>query len=352
VIHIVGRRDAAKRLGGDALQIDETAQVLRDAGHLARVHTTSDFTPDPGDVVHLHNIQRVHDWEDLPERARAAGADIVITPLYHPTDDYHRRGRRGLDAGIARLLPDADVFAGLRWGRSGLKERAAEVLALAKRLLLVHEGEGGLLDRDFGATGTPTSVVPVAIPAVPPSPDVSANLDLPTEPFIACVGRIEPLKNSAAVLDVARQINAPVVFAGPFAGPRHAGYVARFRAAVATSKMATHLGEVSREEVLQLLRRAHVHVLASWTEVVGRATLEAAASGAATVFTDVGFAPTYLAGTSALAVSPGDPDALRLALETALGVPRPGPTGVLAQRVRDRYTWNVVGPALVAGVTG
>ncbi len=320
--------------------------MLREAGMPASVEASPDFTPEAGDVVFLHNIQRVLDWEDLPERTHAAGAAIALAPLYHPVEDYHRRGRRGLDAGIGRLVPDADVFAGLRWGRlSGLRARATEVLALADRHVFVHPGEAHLLARDFGALDRPASVVPVAIPGAtaegPPEPDL-----------VACVGRIEPLKNPVAVLEATRGLGARVVFVGPTGGARHAGYVARFLLSVAASEHAEHVGALPRAEVLELLARARVHVLASWTEVVGRVTLEGALCGAATVATDVGFAPEYLAGTSAAFVPVGDTGALREAVKAALAADRPGVHGPLAARVRGRYTWDVVGPALVTALRG
>ncbi len=320
--------------------------MLRAAGREAVVQSSPDFVVGAGDVVHLHNIQRVLDWGHLPERARAAGAAVVVSPLYHPVDDYHRRGRRGLDAGLARLVPDADVFAGLRWGRtSGLRERAVEVLEAADRLLFVHPAERDLVAEAFGVRDRASSIVPVAIPPVEPGPGPAGG-----EPIVACVGRIEPLKNPLAVLEAARGLGARVVFAGPPAGARHAGYVARLRASVAAAKHAEYRGELRRSDVLDLLRRAHVHVLASWTEVVGRVSLEAAACGAAVVATEVGCAPRYLADTSARFVPAGVPSALREAVAAALAAPRPGPDDDAAARVRSRYTWDVVGPALVAAL--
>ena len=347
-IHLIGRRDASRRLGGDALQIDETADVYRAAGHRATVvHQPHDLAPAAGDVVHLHNIQRVLDWGDLPERASAAGARVLLTPLSPPTDEYHRRGRRGLDAGIAKLVPDPDLFAGLRWGtRGGLRERAAAVLGAVDRILLVHEGEAPLLRRDLGDFGTPTSVVPVAIP----EPGDVEPADAPFEaPFVVCAGRIEPLKNPLGVLEAATRARAPIAFVGPTAGARHAGYVARFRAAVlaAGRTRARFLGELPRTDLLALLRRARAHVLGSWTEVVGRVTLEAAALGAAAVLTDVGFAPRYLEGTGARVVPTGDVDAMTGAIEASMAAPRPGLDGALSRRVRTRYTWPAVGPRVL-----
>jgi glycosyltransferase involved in cell wall biosynthesis len=347
-VFLAGRRGARRRLGGDALQIQESADVYRAGGRAVEVIAEPRKARiAAGDVLHLHNIQRVLDWDDLPERARAAGARVFVTPLYHPVGDYHRRGRRGIDAGLAKLVTDHDVFAGLRWGTTrGLRERAHRLLEMADRVFLVHEGERDLLQQDIGEFATPSTVVPVAIPDEAPA---AAQGELFSGPFVACVGRIEPLKAPLEVLDAAARANAPIAFVGPPAGARHAGYVARFRAAAlaAGRSRVRFLGELPRRDVLALLRRAHAHVLGSWTEVVGRSTLEAAAQGAAVIATDVGFAPRYLEGTPARFVPAGDVDALTEAIRLAMAEPRPGTDGALAERVRRRFTWNAVGPTLL-----
>ena len=78
------------------------------------------------------------------------------------------------------------------------------------------------------------------------------------------------------------------------------------------------------------MKQARVHVLASWTEVVGRVSLEAALAGAAVVASDTGHAARYLGRES---------EGVFLAwLRGAT------PTSELANRVRERFTWDVVAP--------
>ncbi len=100
-----------------------------------------------------------------------------------------------------------------------------------------------------------------------------------------------------------------------------------------------------------VLGRARVHVLASWAEVLGRASLEAALAGACVVHTTAGHGVKYFEGLGPpdgfFPVEPGDGDGLRRALADAWRRGRPGVDGALARRVRERYTWDVVSPALL-----
>ncbi len=348
---LIGRRSIARRGGGDAMQLHEMGELLRAGGwRVKQGFAAGAVMPQAGDLVLLSSVQRCHDWGTLPERTVAAGASLVVVPLYHPLDLYHRRGRHGLDALLARALPSADRFAALRWGKLDLRSRARKVLALADRILLVHEDEELWLSQDFGFRGgVQTRVVPVAVHAhLPAGP-------LPTCPFgerdfVFCAGRIEPLKNSLSVLRAASNLGLPVAFAGALPGARHALYGARMRRELRGhgDQRARWLGELPYEQLRGLMAQARVHVLASWTEVVGRVSLEAALAGAAVVASDTGHAARYL-GRDSEGVFLFDPERvgdLERALDEAW---RRGaaPGGELVFRVRERFTWEVVAPAFL-----
>ena len=324
------------------MQLRESAEVARRAG--LDVCVTTDpraVHPETGDVVHLVGVQRCHDWRDLPERARAAGARLLVTPLYHPLGLYHRRGRWGLARLGARLIEDPDRLAGLRWGRRGVRDRAVEVLSLADQLLLCHEDEAFVLADELEIELSPDrlAVVPVAIDQELPE---AAG---PDEDFVLCAGRIEPLKNPALVRSAVRALGYPLRFVGEGPGLRHAGYAWRLR------RSRDHLGPRSYPELRALMTRARVHVLGSWTEVVGRVTLEAALAGAAVVLPDVGFCPDYLRGCEgAFVYAPGQPAELTEALEAAWERGR-RTDSALVERVRERFTWNAVGPLLLEAWT-
>ena len=337
---LVGRRNAVRRPGGDTLQIVESAAVLREAGWQVVVENDPALVrPRPGDTVVLHNIQRCPDWGSLPERVGASGARLVLVPLYHPLERYHQQGRYGLDGLAARWVRDPMRFASLRWGSDDLVAQAAGILRACDLILLAHPREAEALYDAFGVRPDVSVVVPPGVPAALPGADVA----LPFDEFVFCAGRIEPLKNPLGVLDAAHALGLPVLFAGALPGLRHAGYARRFLSRLDPANSA-HLGRLSSPEVRSVMRRARVCVLASWTEVMGRVSVEAALEGSAVVASDVGFLPDLLAGPGLTFFPSGDAGGLRAALGTAWHDGRPD--GALAKAARA-LTWPVVGPALI-----
>ncbi|MCO4770300.1 MAG: glycosyltransferase family 4 protein, partial [Deltaproteobacteria bacterium] len=292
------------------------------------------------------NAQRAGDWADLPEHAQKIGARLVVTPLLHPTDEYHRAGRRGLDAVAARLVTDPKRFASLRAGRWDIARRARDVLSNAEVVLLAHQNEAALVRTWCGADALRTAVVPPAVPrieATPTKPPLQGD-------FVLSVGRIEPLKNPLAVLAAARRLRLPVVFVGSMVRGRHMLHGRRFRQNV-KRQGARWLGPLPADKVRGLMRRARVHVLASWTEVLGRVTVEAALEGCATVSSRVGHAPALLGETEgAFWTAPGDERALTQALAAAWAHGR-RPDGPLATRATE-LLWDAVAPALLAAYPG
>lgn len=338
---LVGRRNAVRRPGGDSLQILESAEVLRGGGWSVVVENDPALVrPTRSDTVVLHNIQRCPDWGDLPERARSAGARLVLVPLFHPLDRYHQEGRQGLDGLAARWVRDPLRFASLRWGSGDLVERAANVLTASDLVLLSHAREADALESSFGVRPAAVSVVPPGVPAELPRVDVA----LPVDEFVFCAGRIEPLKNPLGVLDAAQELGLPVLFAGALPGLRHAGYARRFLARLEPGR-SVHLGRLSSPEVRAVMRRARVCALASWTEVMGRVSVEAALEGAAVVASDVGFLPDLLTGSGLTFFVPGDRAGLRAAMKTAWDGGRPEDGGLAA--AARALTWPVIGPALL-----
>jgi glycosyltransferase involved in cell wall biosynthesis len=181
--------------------------------------------------------------------------------------------------------------------------------------------------------------VPVAIPAEARG---AASHPAQQGDHVLCAGRLEPLKNSDLVGRVCAGLGLPLVFAGPGSGLRHLGYARR------SLHGASWLGELSYLRLRDAMSVARVHVLASWTEVVGRVSLEAALGGAAVVLSDVGFGPDYLGrGTEGVFLfEPGDEAGLAAAMQAAWARGRK-PDSELVDRVAQRYTWDVVGPRLL-----
>jgi len=308
-------------LAGDAVQARATAAALRKLG--VEADLAEEDLPDPGDydLVHLFNLIPIESTYTAYRAVRAAGKPFVLSPVFwDPTEYLTKTGLSSLFAWWERTMP-------LR----------REVLRAAALILPNGQGEVECLERFFGAL-PPHRVVPNGVDPTlffPPGRE-----DRRDGPHVLCVGRITPRKNQLALLNALRGTGVPVAFVGPvndFAYYRVCRTAAwpgvSFRPAVFGRRLA------------DLYRAAAVHVLPSWYETPGLASLEAAACGCRVVTTDRGTVREYF-GEGALYCPPDDPEAIRAAVLAALAAP---PPAGLAEMVRARYTWEEAARATKKG---
>jgi glycogen synthase len=131
----------------------------------------------------------------------------------------------------------------------------------------------------------------------------------PKQRFVLAAGRFwDEAKNLATLDAAARGLDAPVLLAGDTGGcsPRH----------------ARALGPLAPAALASLRARAAVFAAPARYEPFGLAILEAARAGCALVLGDIPSLRELWDGAARF-VDPGDPDALRAALEEALEAPRP-----------------------------
>jgi glycosyltransferase involved in cell wall biosynthesis len=148
------------------------------------------------------------------------------------------------------------------------------------------------------------------------------------EPFVLYAGRLSPEKGIRELVEATRHL--PLVVAGD--GP--------LRALVPET-----LGFLPHSELERLYNRAAVVVLPSLHEGIPVCLLEAMAHGRAVVATNVGGMPELIQdGYTGILVEPGDPGALRLAIERLLADSELRHNLGLAARARVRQicSWDKV----------
>jgi glycosyltransferase involved in cell wall biosynthesis len=104
------------------------------------------------------------------------------------------------------------------------------------------------------------------------------------------------------------------------------------------------MSAMPQAELVEVYRRAAVHVLPSLFETTGLVSLEAAAAGCAVVTTDRGYAREYF-GELAYYCDPRRRDSIRSAVADALSG---GPSPELRARVLSCYTWRHAAVATAA----
>lgn len=344
VLHVL-RTDHATHLGGDLLQLMATVDGLGAEG-VDAIAATIDEAPSRVDVVHLYNLQRpaalVSDLRVA--RRRWPNASVVVSPVWWP---WRFRGMVGTGERavgvravkqaakqtawwpfVRRLLASADLV---------LPNSDAEILALKQTYRLrTHPND----DRRW-------AVIPNGIhldrwPVARASPEVRAEtlsgvgIDPAAAPIVACVARIEPVKNQLALLrSFERLPRAALLLIGPSGDDAYTSSVKAMAASSGLRGRVAFLGRREHGEVARLLAAVDVHVLASFRETPGLATLEAAATGCAVVVSAEGSALEYLGGTAHVA-DPTDAVSIADAITAATADPRQP----AARHRVERFDWS------------
>lgn len=361
---LCGRPDLLRKPGGDTFQILTLQRALG-----SRAGLSLELSPDVTGygVVHLFNLSRPLEPALQARAAARAGVPVVTTTIFQDLSLYNARGRRGVGWAVRWLLGGdderlEDARAVLNLSRAGALELLAhpaltagllghaltsrgpsatalqrELIANSDTLVFNSQLEAESVERCLGPlpANVRVEVVPVGI-------DAQAFQALDAAPFtrrfgisecVLSLGRVEDLKNQLTLIKALAGMDIPLVLAGAV-NPRHRTY-ARAVSRAAAARPDTHMvGPLEREMVLSALTAARVHVLPSWFETVGLASLEAAAAGCAVVSTYAGYARAYL-GDEAEYCDPADGGSIRAAVERAL---QRGPSRRLQDRVLQRFT--------------
>lgn len=308
---------------GDTVQVARTMKALANKG--AHVSVTGETRPDLGEyhIVHVFNLMRVDEAFLQVDHAFWQRIPVIVTPLYWNIADIAKSGGPA-DKGWLRRWP-------------GEQRLRSKVLRMASAVVVGAEAEKVLLERDFRFSA-PCYVVPVGADGMAQAGDAAGDADFPRRhelrDFILCVARVGPHKNQLGLisaLSASRKLaGVPLVFIGQIQDRLY------FSACRASSGPGTlFLGYQPASMVASAYRTARVHVLASWCELPGLSTLEAAACGTRVVTTSRGSAADYLGGL-AWYCDPADEASIRLAVEAAWAAPVP--IGLRAH-VRG-YTWE------------
>lgn len=360
-ILLQSRRDLRSLWGGDSVQVEKTAEALRARGHDARV--SLELSPDLAgvDVVHLFNLNRVHETLLQARAARRRGVPIVLSPVWHDLSEYEARGRHGLLAAFYRRVrsPDvrelftsavsfarspADLYALAALARTGFREAQREALAAARALAPNSRMELAQLRRDFPgvADETPASIAYYAVDpawtASPADPErFRARVGL--RDFVLCVGRIGARKNQLGLAEALAGTDLPLVLAGKEFNKQYAGAIR-----AAAGDRVRFAGMLAAAELRSAYAAARVHAQPSWFETCGLASLEAAACGTPVVVSDRGYTREYF-GEEAFYADPASPDSIRKAALEAWEAPRGGPA---AARIAREFTWERTAEATLA----
>jgi glycosyltransferase involved in cell wall biosynthesis len=329
--------------GGDTIQINDLKDGLIRRG--LRVGISTELKPrlDSYDIVHIFNITRVHETYIQLANAKQQRKPVVCSTIYHPLEEYNRKGRYGLgrlafkfvrnDQGIEYVRGFFNTLRDWRQSPSILKQWA---IGYRKQQELVLAGADKII---FGSASEKQSAfshfngiaprIDYDIIKIGLSPSLQAGDARFFEEryglrnFVLCVGRIEDLKNQLNLVKAMEGLGMPMVFVGSL-NSAHRGYGKKVLREISKRDNCHFLGQLSREILASAYAAAKVHVLPSWFETTGLSSMEAGAAGCNIVSTDRGYAGDYFKDF-AWYCDPSDLLSIRNAVTAAYDSPiRPG----------------------------
>jgi glycosyltransferase involved in cell wall biosynthesis len=308
------------------------------------------------DLVHIFNWQLLDQFLGLPKNV-FDGPPVVLSPIFwfHTGHWYgdavsSKRVWRALEKGLggarARKFYEAWQRIKFTYGAQGQKNRAD--ISVPDHLLPNSEAEIDYLQSALGIREEIRSrctIVPNGVNRdlydPPPSPNEEFRREYGLRNFVLQVGRIQSAKNQLGAIEALFDTSLPIVFVGQ-PSPYEPEYVSRCQIVAKQRGNVYFIGPKSPEELAGIYVLASVHVLPSWRETPGLASIEAAAAGCRVVSTSIGSAGEYF-GDDAWYCDPRDPESIKKAVLDALSSQ---PSERLRSKVLRNYTWDVA-----AGIT-
>lgn len=287
-----------------------------------------------GDMVHLYGYlealrKRGIAAEFVPvDRLDPSRCDLIL--LFHTQMPWSREL-------VARDLGDVPlVVSAITHGRPDRNDWAA-VVTRASHILCYSQSEAKFYQDAMPEVASKLRVVPMGLPdSVLDAPMLAA----PAEPHsVFMPARYCPYKKQLQVLQACRELDVPVVFAGPLDHPEYEAYRGMLEAAADGWNKATFHGLLHGDDLWRLYQEAWVCANAGW-EPFGLVKLEALHFECNLVYAETTWADSLRPfGTSCRS---DDVGSIRDGLELELGRPR----GWAAYRPPS---WNeAVEPVLIA----
>ncbi len=360
------RPNALVSPGGDTIQLLQTKQELERLFDMdIRIALTIDELEDgfKPDFVHAFNLQCAANMLPVLTYAKSRWQiPIVLSTIYWDLSPaifvsqfFKRFKRMPTHPQLAKLKWtlmrykrwESNLGRGSFWGgRKYVRDRLS-LLTMANLLLPNSTEELDILIQEFGLPERQirefrSAIVPNAITYPEEandnlSPELLAAIP---ENAVLCVGRVESVKNQLAIIEALfHQPDIPIVLVGR---AEDAAYGRQVRALGDRRGNVHWIDELPHAGVLQLYKRAAVHVQPSFRESCGLSTMEAIGAGCRIVYSAPPYAPeaTYQFQRFGAACNPFDIASIRSAIHQALAMPAIEPEDIRVYQ--QQFSWENV----------
>ncbi len=328
--------------GGDTIQVIETARQLTKLGIEVDIRQTQEkINYSVYDLLHFFNIIRP---ADIIVHIKRSNKPFVISPILVDYSGYDKQHRSGFAGKLFKWLPAAgieyvktifrvlrrkDRLASRSYLWKGQHRSIKEILQQTKCVLVSADEEYRDLVKRYHV-GPPCMVVPNGLDCAffKPTGGIQKENDL-----VLCVARIEGIKNQYNLIKALNNTAFRLLLIGDGAPNQKKYYLQCKKIAAANISFIPYL---QHAQLKGYYAAAKVHVLPSWFELCGLASLEAAAMGCQVVITHNGYAETYFKD-DAFYCDPSQPASILAAIEKA--ALSNGNNG-LQNKITGNYSWE------------
>lgn len=341
-VALISRSTLYKQVGGDTIQVKNTAMALNKAGIMADIKLTDQHIDyEQYDLLHFFNLTRP---ADILFHAKKAKRPYVVTPILVDYSQYDKYYRKRMPGFLFRLLSSDNIEymkTTARWltGKDRLMTKSylwrrqknciRDVLQHAGMILPNSSLEYEKL-ADLYNCRPACTIVPNGVDTEIFAGDQSTNRD---PQLVICVGRIEGIKNQEMLIKALNNSSYKLVLIGA-PSPNQYNYYKHCRRIA--GKNITFIDHLPQQELAGWYRRAKVHVLPSWFETCSLSSLEAGAMGCNLVIGDKGFTREYYED-HAFYCNPADPSSILQAVKKAAEVDH---NHQFREKVLSNYTWQ------------
>lgn len=311
------RNDYKESIAGDSIQMQKTKEYLEKIGVQVDISTNNYINLEKYDLVHIFNLIRIKEPYRFAQNALKQGKPYVISTIYWNMTDY--------------IQKDKNTSATIRWWLKD-NDLRKEVLENAAILLPNSNIEAEVLRKDFNITKE-CFVIPNCADSFfnHANPD-NFILKYGLTDFVLCAGRICCRKNQLALINALKGTSLKLVLIGP---KNNEDYYKQ--CTLAANNQVIFIDQLPYYELASAYAAAKVHVLPSWYETPGLASLEAGLAGCNIVSTDVG-SPLEYFEKEALYCNPSSEESIRKSVIMAYSKPK---GEILKNHIFNNYTWEI-----------
>lgn len=307
------RPNALTQRGGDTVVMEHLATGLRARGVEVDIDVQYKKDLRDYDLVHLFNFATPEITENLGKRCHSANVPFVVTTLYEDLPVFYNQmiaQFRAFEAYCSQGQPAnrwhefingvKSATPSSRWENSWTAHHALALMASGNR-------EKETLLRDYPDAQLVETFRLGCEVGVSQDDGTLFRRETGLSDFVFCVGRLETRKNQLMLLRALEDSDVTVVFAtGGFTyQPEYEKLCREYKRAGKT----VFLGRISPELLSSAYAAAKVHALASWYELPGIVSMEAARRGTNIVVSDYGTPRDYF-GDAAYYSLPDDAEGL------------------------------------------